>query len=168
VCNKSLTATYQCTTSKWQVTNYLSRITNEPIGIIILITSWLRSKLLFPPFRLNEYHYFRMPLPLALSISGIVRVPFMFLIKWTNLFQSSLSGARTLVVRNVIAVQVSGLARLVEYNVFAIRLWNSTALSCLSFSQLSSTFKRLSGAALVLVPTPFGSALSKAVRISSM
>jgi hypothetical protein len=69
-------------------------------------------------------HHFRMPLPLALSISGIVRVrvPLMYLIKWTNLFQSSLSGARTLVVRNAIAVQVSDLARLVEYNVFATRL----------------------------------------------
>jgi hypothetical protein len=67
-------------------------------------------------------HRFRMPLPLALMISGIVRVPLMYLIKWTNLFQSSLSGAPTLVVRNMIAVQVSGLARLVEYNVFATRL----------------------------------------------
>jgi hypothetical protein len=46
----------------------------------------------------------------------------MYLIKWTNLFQSSLSGARTLVVRNAIAVQVSGLDRLVDYNVFATRL----------------------------------------------
>jgi hypothetical protein len=34
----------------------LSTITNEPIGLIVLITSWLTSKLLFPPFRLNEYH----------------------------------------------------------------------------------------------------------------
>jgi hypothetical protein len=29
-------------------------------------------------------HHFKMPLPLALSISGIVRVPLMYLIKWTN------------------------------------------------------------------------------------
>jgi hypothetical protein len=67
-------------------------------------------------------HHFKMPLPLALSISDIVQVPLMYLIKWTNLFQMSLSGAHTLVVRNVIAMQVSGLARLVEYNVFATRL----------------------------------------------
>jgi hypothetical protein len=63
-------------------------------------------------------HHFKIPLPLALHISGIVRVPLMHLIKWTNLFQSSLSGARTLVVRNVIVVQVSSLDRLAEYNVF--------------------------------------------------
>jgi hypothetical protein len=91
----------------------------------------------------------------------------MYLIKWTKLLQSSLSGAHTIVVRNAIAVQVSGLDRLVEYNVFATRLWNSTALSCLSFSQISSTLNILSGAARVLVPPPFGYALSKAVRISS-
>jgi hypothetical protein len=115
----------------------------------------------------SSTHHFRMPLPLACRMSGIVRVPLMYLIKWTNLFQSSVLGARTLVVRNAIAVQVSGLARLVDYNFFATRLWNSTALSCLSFSQLSSTLKILSGAALVLVPPPFGAALSKAARISS-
>jgi hypothetical protein len=67
-------------------------------------------------------HRFRMPLPLALRISGIVRVPMMYLIKWTNSFQSSLPGARTLVVRNASVVQLSGLARLVEYSVFATRL----------------------------------------------
>jgi hypothetical protein len=67
-------------------------------------------------------HHFRMPLPLALSISDIVRVPLMYLIKWTNLFQSSLSGACTLVVGNAITVQVSDMARLVEYNVFATML----------------------------------------------
>jgi hypothetical protein len=67
-------------------------------------------------------HHFKMPLQLALSISGMVRVPLMYLIKWTKLFQSSLLGAHTLVVRNAIALQVSGLDRLVEYNVFATRL----------------------------------------------
>jgi hypothetical protein len=41
---------------KLQVTNYLSTITNEPIGLIILITSWLTIKSLLFPFRLNEYH----------------------------------------------------------------------------------------------------------------
>jgi hypothetical protein len=55
VCNKSLTATYQYKTSKWQVANYLSTITNEPIWLIILITSWLTSKIIISPFRLNEY-----------------------------------------------------------------------------------------------------------------
>jgi hypothetical protein len=58
-----------------------------------------------------------MPLPLSLRISGIVQVNLMYLIKWTNLVQSSLSGARTIVVNNMIeiAVQVSGLAHLVAY-----------------------------------------------------
>jgi hypothetical protein len=73
-------------------------------------------------------HHFKMPLQLALKIIGIVRVPLMYLLMWTNLVQSSLSGSRTLVVKNAIAVQVSGLDRLVAYKVFATRLWNSTAL----------------------------------------
>jgi hypothetical protein len=73
-------------------------------------------------------HHFKMPLPLALTISSIIQVPLMYLIMWTNLVQSSLSGSRTLIVKNAIAVQVSGLARLVAYNVFATRLWNSTSL----------------------------------------
>jgi hypothetical protein len=111
-------------------------------------------------------HNFKMPLPLALNISGIVRLPLMYLIRWTNLVQSSLAGARTLVVNNAIVVQVSDMDRLVAYNVFATRLWNYTALSCLSFSQLSFNLKRLSGAALDFVPPPFGYALSKAVIIS--
>jgi hypothetical protein len=73
-------------------------------------------------------HHFKMPLPLALNISGTLWVPLMYLIRWTNLVQSSLSGSHTLVVQNAIAVQVSGLARLVAYKVFATRLWNSAAL----------------------------------------
>jgi len=84
----------------------------------------------------------------------------MYLIKWTSLVQSSLSGACTLVVKNMMAVQVSGLALLVVYKVFATRLWNSTALLGWSFSQFSSTVKRFSGAALAFVPAPFGYALS--------
>ena len=58
-------------------------------------------------------HHFRMPLPLALRIRGIDRVPLRYFMRWLSFFQSSLSGARTLVVRNAMAVQVSGLARLV-------------------------------------------------------
>ena len=112
--------------------------------------------------------HFKMPLPLALKIRGIVRVPLMYLIRWTILVQSSLSGSRTLVVKNAITVQVSGLSQLVAYKVFATRLWYSTALLVDSFLQLSSILKRLSGAALVLKPPPFSYALSKAVRISSM
>jgi hypothetical protein len=73
-------------------------------------------------------HHFKMPLPLALKISDIVRVPLIYLSRWTNLVQSSLSGSRTVVVKNAITVQVSGLACLVAYKVFATRLWNSTAL----------------------------------------
>jgi hypothetical protein len=51
-----------------------------------------------------------MPLPSALKISGIARVPQMYLIMWTSVLPSSLSGVRTLVVKNAMAVQVSGLA----------------------------------------------------------
>jgi hypothetical protein len=60
----------------------------------------------------NAYtHHFRIPLPLAPRISGIVRAPLLYLIRWTSLVQLSLSGAHTLVVNNVISVQVSGLDR---------------------------------------------------------
>ena len=78
-------------------------------------------------------HHFKIPLPLALRISGSVRVPLMYLIMLTILSQSSRLGARTLVVRTVTAVQVSGLARLVAYKDFATRLWNCTVLICGSF-----------------------------------
>jgi hypothetical protein len=110
-------------------------------------------------------HYFMMSLPFALRISGIVWLPLRYIIKCTILVQSSLSGACTLVVKNSMAVQESNMARLVAYKVLATRLWKSTSLSCLSFSQLSSTFKRLSGAVLVFVPSYFAYALSKAAMI---
>ena len=67
-------------------------------------------------------HHFKITLPLALRISGRVRVPLMYIIMWTILSQSSRSVAQTLVVRNATAVQVSGLARFVAYKVFATRL----------------------------------------------
>ena len=66
-------------------------------------------------------HHFKIPLPLVLRISGSVRMPLVYLIMWTNLAQLSRLGARTLVVRNATAVQVSGLASLVAYKVFATR-----------------------------------------------
>jgi hypothetical protein len=112
-------------------------------------------------------HLFKIPLPLALTISGIVRVPMMYLIRWNNLVQSSLSGSRTLVIKNAIVVQVSGISRLLTYTVFTTRLRNYTSLFLAIFSQLSSTLKILSGAALVFVRPPFGYFLSKAVIISS-
>ena len=55
-------------------------------------------------------------------IKGNVRVPLRYLIRWTNFPQSSLSGARTLAVKNAMEVQVSGLALLVAYKVLATRL----------------------------------------------
>ncbi len=72
-------------------------------------------------------HHFKMLAPLALRIRGSVRVPLRYFIRWTSLFQSSLWGACTLVVKNAIAVQVLVLAHLVAYSVLATRLWNSTA-----------------------------------------
>ncbi len=112
-------------------------------------------------------HHFKMPVLMALRISGSVRVPLRYFIRWTSLIQSSLSDACTCVVKNAVAVQVSDLACLVAYSVMATRLWNSTALSGGSFSQSLLTLKRLSGAALDFVPPPLGSALSKALMISS-
>jgi hypothetical protein len=73
-------------------------------------------------------HHLKMPLPLALTISGIVRVPLMYLIRWTELVQSSLSVSSFLIVKSAIVVQVSGLARLMAYKVIATRLWNYTSL----------------------------------------
>jgi hypothetical protein len=91
-------------------------------------------------------------------------VPLRYFIRWRARvrararFQSSLSGACTLFVRNAIAVQVSGLAHLVAYNLLATRLWKFTAFSGGSFLQSSSTLERSSGAALDFVPPPLGSA----------
>ena len=111
-------------------------------------------------------HHFRMPLLLALSVNGSLHVPLRYFIRCDNLCHSSLSGSCTLMVKNVMDVHVSGLACLVTNKVFATRLWNSMALSGLSFSQSSLILNRFLGAALVLVLPPFGSALLKAVKIS--
>jgi hypothetical protein len=42
-------------------------------------------------------HHFKLQVPLALRISGSVRVPLRYFIRWVSLFQSSLSGACTLI-----------------------------------------------------------------------
>ena len=111
---------------------------------------------------------FKIPLPLALRVRRSVRVPLMHCIRFIILDQFSLFIARTLVVNNVIVVQVSGLARLVGYEVFATRLCDSTNLFWLSFFQSLLTTKILLGEALDFVPPLFGSALSKADKISSI
>ncbi len=49
--------------------------------------------------------------------------------------QSLVLGAPTLVVRNVIAKHVSGLALLVTYRVFATKVWKSTHMDSNNFSQ---------------------------------
>jgi hypothetical protein len=64
-------------------------------------------------------HHFKIPVPLELRIRGKVQVPLIYRIRWMSLAQSSLSGARTVVVRNETAMQVSSLARLVAYRVLA-------------------------------------------------
>ena len=71
-------------------------------------------------------HNFKIPLPLSLRVSESLRVLLMYHIRCTNLSQLSLSGARDLVLRNTMDVQVSGIYLLVSYKVFATRLWNST------------------------------------------
>ena len=101
-------------------------------------------------------HHFKIPIPLALRISGSVRVPLMYLIMWTILAQLSSSGAQTIVVGNATAVQVSGLASLVAYTVFSARLLNCKVLFCSSFSQSLSNLNRFSGAALIFVTPPLG------------
>ena len=54
-----------------------------------------------------------MPLPLALSVRGSVRVLVIYRISHTNFSQSSPSVSQTLIVKKYIDVQVSGRARLV-------------------------------------------------------
>ena len=93
-------------------------------------------------------HHFKIPLPLVLRINRSVHVHMMHCIKCTSLEQSSLLGARTLVVKNLMNVQVSSLARLVAHKLFAARLWNFTILFCFSFLRSLLTTKRLLGAAL--------------------
>ena len=58
-------------------------------------------------------HHLKIPLPLALRISGSMRMPLMYLIMWAILAHLSSYSALTIVVRNATAVQVSGLDRLV-------------------------------------------------------
>jgi hypothetical protein len=53
-----------------------------------------------------------------LSVKGKLRVCFRYPTRCINFFQSLSVALSTRVVRNAIAVQVSGLARLVAYNVF--------------------------------------------------
>jgi hypothetical protein len=76
-------------------------------------------------------HHLRMPLPSAFRIRGSLLVPLRYFIKCDIFFQPSVSGARTLVVRNAMDVQVSGLARLVEQKVFSSQYYGilSTCLS---------------------------------------
>ena len=74
-------------------------------------------------------HHFKIPLPLALRVSESLLVPLRYRIRCTNLAQSYLLGARTLVVRNVMDVQVSGLSLLVAYKVFDTIFWKSLNFS---------------------------------------
>ena len=71
-------------------------------------------------------HHLKIKLSLALRVSESLSVPLMYCIRCTNLSQSYSSVACTLVIRNVMDVQVSGLALLVEYKLFTTRLWKFT------------------------------------------
>ena len=58
-------------------------------------------------------HHFKIPLPLALRFSERLIVPLRYPIRCTNLSKPSSPGARTLVIRNAMAVQISGIYLLV-------------------------------------------------------
>ena len=62
---------------------------------------------------------FNIPLPLALRVSGSVRMPLMYCIKWTSLDRSLSSGACNVILKNAMAMQVSGRAHFVAYKFFA-------------------------------------------------
>ena len=83
----------------------------------------------------SSTHHVKIPLPLALRVSEILLVPLKYCIRCTNLAQLSSSCNHTLVVINLMAVQVSGLAFLVAYKLCATRLWNSMTLSWSNFLQ---------------------------------
>ena len=110
----------------------------------------------------------KIPLLLVLRFSESLRVTLLSCIRCTNLSQSSLSGARTLVVINTMEIQVSGISLLVSYKVFATGLWNSTTFHRSSLLQSSFTAEIFLGAALDFVPFPFGSDFLKEVIIYSM
>ena len=71
----------------------------------------------------STYHS-NLPLESAPSVSGIESVALRYSTKCHNFFQSSMVGSLTLVVRNEIDVEVSGLACFVTKNVFAT-IWYS-------------------------------------------
>ena len=74
----------------------------------------------------SSAHHFKIPLQLALIFNKRLIAPLRYCIIFTNLAQLYLSGARTLVVINAMAVKISDLALLVAYKVLSARLWNST------------------------------------------
>ena len=113
-------------------------------------------------------HHFKILLPLVLRSIKSLSMILMHHIRCTNLSQLSSLGARTLNFRNAMGVQVSGLALLVEYKVFATRLWKSTPFLWSSLLQYSFTAKKWLRVVLDYVPLPFGSALWKVVKVSSM
>ena len=91
------------------------------------------------------------PFKKALRVSKILRMPLMYCIRCTNLYQSPSLVSPTLVLRNEMAVQVSDLALLLEYKIFATRLWKSTTFSWSIFLQSLFTTRGLLGAALNFV-----------------
>jgi hypothetical protein len=78
----------------------------------------------------------------ALRTRGQSWSPLKYSIRWHNF-------SLTLVVRNAMFRQVSGLARLVTYRVFATIVWKDAAASKDNFLQSLFTTKRLSGAAVL-------------------
>ncbi len=85
----------------------------------------------------------------ALRTRGQSWSPLKYSIRWHNFSQSSVSGALTLLVRNAMFRQVSGLACLVTYRVFGTIVWKDAAASKDNFLQSLFTTKRLSGAAVL-------------------
>ena len=149
-CRRLSLTLYPCTAMKYQVQQMSGMKSSTPtisisVEIFVLIFCFVeitignpRPKDKSPPewpriigWTTNDAstQHFKIPLTLALRFSESLRVPLRYFIRCTNLAQSSYSGDRTFVVRNAIAVQVSGLSLLVSYKVFATRLWNSTNFS---------------------------------------
>ena len=72
----------------------------------------------------------------------------MYLIIWASLCMSSTFGTCTLEVKKAIVTDRSGRAHLETYNVFAMMLWKTAAVSLLMGGASSPILKRLSGTAV--------------------
>ena len=79
----------------------------------------------------------------------MVLVSLIYRIVCANLFQSSVLGSRTLLVRYAIHVSMSGLVLFLKYNNLAVSEWNLSRSLSFSKGLLRSILNRLSSAGVL-------------------